>query len=124
MDVIIVQMDGSIPYRQPSVPGVFYRINAALYRHEEGNLDFARRIRIFPEFVYFPEEIHCIQFEKSLKMVFSKNMLREVDMVDCSLSEVPIVVRVTSTFNFFSKHYHVTRIGGFLHLGVVLNARV
>ena len=124
MDVIIAQMDGNMPYRQPSIPGVFYRIDAALYRYEEENLDLVRRIRMFPEFVYFPKEINCIQFEKTLKMVFSKNMLREVDMVDSSLSEVPIMVRVTSIFHFFSKHYHVTRIGGFLHLGVVLNARI
>lgn len=124
MDVIIAQMDGNMPYRQPSIPGVFYRIDAALYRYEEGNLDLARRIRIFPEFVYFPKEIWFDPFEKNIKMMSSKDILREVDMVDSSLSEVPIMVRVTSIFHFFSKHYKVTRIGGFQHLGVVLNARI
>ena len=124
MDVIIAQMDGDMPYRDPSAFGIFYRIEAALYSYEEGNLDLVGKIRGFPEFVNFPKEICYIPFDNTIKMMYSKHILREADMVDSSLSEVPIIVRVTSTFHFFHRNYNIPIIGGFRYLGIVLNARI
>ena len=123
MDVVVVQLNQETMMKKPFYPGVFYNTFAAWYKYENGVMDLVEIIDGFPKYAHFPKEIRYVPIEKTLRSVYSKDILRNVSMVDCSMSEVPVIVRMKIGPKFFMKHFDISNTG-VQTLGVVLNIRL